>query len=408
MNIHWDNKQPPDSLISDIKDYIKVGDDGRVSYTIGVEFQIDALFGKVIHRYELDDNVLYKNFHSAVMEAFQSSKLKKPDEILSIFKRKCDKSLSVKKKYYLLTSISLRNSFIPKRRTINNCIISFYKNIPAKYKKSRSELIEKHSELKLSEQKNYVFVVVSVIAPDVSTAFKIGINSLDVVRSILQIGFKKSIRFLSPQVQHKYSTNSILSLGQVHTLHTESGSAAFLNIWYEPDFTNKEASRIQNFPLTESNLTSWLNKLKRNPFRQHLLISLTSYINALDRSDQEFRFMKLWSVIEKLVNTDDTKMIIKRVSFFYDDRAVAREVLNSLRQARNVNVHAGVKPINVEMKNFTLCGFIEDLFRFFINNPFKYDNLQKVIDFISLPTELQSIDQQIQNLKAVKKFIGKG
>ncbi|SQH75605.1 conserved protein of unknown function [Shewanella benthica] len=65
------------------------------------------------------------------------------------------------------------------------------------------------------------------------------------------------------------------------------------------------------------------------------------------------------------------------------------------------NICAGVKPLNVEMKNFNLCLYIEDLFRFFINNPFKYDNLQKVIDFISLPTDLQTIDQQIENLKMV-------
>ncbi|SQH75602.1 protein of unknown function [Shewanella benthica] len=70
--------------------------------------------------------------------------------------------------------------------------------------------------------------------------------------------------------------------------------------------------------------------------------SLTSYVNALDHSEQEFRFMKLWSVVEKLVKSDETKMIIKRVSFFYENRPVTKEVLSSLRQVRNINVHAGV------------------------------------------------------------------
>ena len=408
MNVTWDKNQHPQSLIFDIKSYFKIGNDGNVSYTIGVEFQIDALFSKVIHRYDLDDSVLYRNFDNAVKSVFKSNQLTKPDDILSTFKSKCDESLRVKNKYYLLTSISIRHSFILKRRFINGCVISFYRDIPNKYKKSRSELIQEHHELNLSEQNDYVFVTVSVTAPDVNTAFKNSIAALDTIRSVLQLGFEKNIQFLSPQDKNKYSSDSILSLGQVHTLHSKSGGKAWQNIWYEQDFNDKKPIKIRNGHLTESNLSSWLKKLNRNPFSEHLLVALTSYINALDHNDQEFRFMKLWSVVEKLVKSDDTKMIIKRVSFLYENRAVTKEVLNSLRQARNINVHAGVKPFNVEMKNFNLCLYIEDLFRFFINNPFKYDKLQKVIDFISLPTELQSIDQQIKNLKTVKKFIGNG
>jgi len=408
LNVKWEKNQLPQFLISDIKDCLKVGDDGGVSYTIGVEFQIDALFSKVMHRYDLEESVLYENFDSAVKSVFKSNQLTKPDDILSEFRNKCDENLRVKNKYYLLTSISLKSSLIPKRRTINGCAIRFYSEIPNKYKKSRSESIERHKELELSEQNDYVFVTVSVTAPDVNTAFKKSIAALDIIRSILQLNFKKSIQFLSLQDQHKYSSNSILSLGQVHTLHSPNGAMAWRNVWYEPDFNDKGPIKVRNFSLTESNLTGWIKSLNENPFSEHLLVSLASYIRALDHKDQEFRFMKLWSVIERLVKTDDTKMIIKRVSFFYENRAVTKDVLYSLRQARNINVHAGLKPFNVEMKNFKLCSFIEDLFRFFISNPFKYDNLQKVIDFISLSTELQSIDQQIKNLKKVKKFIGEG
>lgn len=404
----WDKKQCPQALISDIKTYFNIGDNGSVSIKIGIEFQIDALFSKVVHSYDLDCGVLFKNFYAAVTSVFKSNQLTNPDDILSKFKNKCDEDLRVKNKYYLLTSISLNNSFLLKRRTINGCVINFYRKIPKKYENSRYELIQKHQELNLSEQNDYVFVSVSILAPDVKTAFKNSIAALDTIRAILQLGFQKNIQFLSPSDEHKYSSNSVLSLGQVHSLHLESGREAWGNVWYEPDFKNKKAIKIRNFPLTETNLTTWIKNLNKSPFSDHLLTSLTSYVNALDHSEQEFRFMKLWSVVEKLVKSDETKMIIKRVSFFYENRPVTKEVLSSLRQARNINVHAGVKPLNVEMKNFNLCLYIEDLIRFFINNPFKYDNLQKVIDFISLPTELQTIDQQIENLKMVKKFIGEG
>jgi hypothetical protein len=408
LNVKWDKKQCHQSLISDIQTYFNIGDNGSVSIKNGIEFQIDALFSKVVHSYDLDYDVLYQNFDRAVTSVFKNNPLTKPDEILLKFKTKCDEDLRKKNKYFLLTSISLKNNFILKRRTINGCIVNFYKEIPKKYESARYELIQKHSKLHLTEQNNYVFVSVSVLAPDVKTAFKNSIAALDTIRAILQLGFQKNIQFLSPNKGHKYSSNTVISLGQVHTLHLDSGKKAWGNIWYEPDFKNKNAIKIRDFPLIEKNLTTWINNLNKNPFYDHLLTSLTSYINALDHNEQEFRFMKLWSVIEKLVKSDETRIIIKRVSFFYENRAVTKEVLNSLRQARNINVHAGVKPLNVEMKNFNLCLYIEDLFRFFISNPFKYDDLQKVIDFISLPTELQTIDQQIENLKMVKKFIGEG
>lgn len=418
MRVKWKNKglcpqcnnrgQSPHALISDIKTYFNSTDDGGVGYRMGVEFQIDALFSKVIHPYDLDHEVLFHKFKEAVTFAFKSNKLTKADTILSRFESSCDESRKTLEKYYLLTSMSLNTNCIPKRRSLNGCVISFYREIPVKYKNARTKLITKHKELDLSEQDNYVFVIISVNASDVKTAFKNSIGALDTIRALLQLNFKKSIQMFSPKDEHKYSSNSILSLGQVHTLHLENGAQAWGNIWYEPQFKNKKTIRITNFELAESSLTEFIKRINKSPFSEHLLGSLRSYINALDHIEQEFRFMKLWSVIEKIVKSDETKMIVKRVSFFYENRAVTKETLNSLRQARNINVHAGVKPFNVEMKNFNLCLYIDDMLKFFINNPFGYDELKKIIDFISLPTELQSIDQQLKNLKFVKEFIGKG
>lgn len=73
--------------------------------------------------------------------------------------------------------------------------------------------------------------------------------------------------------------------------------------------------------------------------------------------------------------------------------------------SRNVNVHTGIAPCNVEMKNYRMCMFIETWLRFFIGNPLKFKTMTDVIKFISSPTEHANIDQQIKNLRAVKKFI---
>ena len=115
--------------------------------------------------------------------------------------------------------------------------------------------------------------------------------------------------------------------------------------------------------------------------------------------------MKLWSALEKLVKSDNSTIIIKRISFFYEDRAMTKSILESLRKARNINVHSGISPLNVEMKNYHLCEYLERLLRFFIDNPFNNNQLSHMLDFISSATEIRTIDDQINKLIMVKKFI---
>lgn len=404
MNIKWDENKIK-ALISSIKDSLSISNSGSVSYKGDFEFKVDALFSYVEHKYELDIDILYENFKQAVISTYKNNRLKKHNDILKNFKKICDERLSIKKDYVLLTSISLDKEFKLKRRKINNCVINFYREIPKKYKYSRSQLIEENSSLDLSEQPNYLYVTVSTQAHDETTAFKKGIAALDIIRSLLQMSFQKRVQILEHAPKLKYFSDSAISLGQMHSLHKVSGAKACDTTWYEPDFHYKGPIRVKNHKSTESNITLWLDKIRNSQFSEHLSKSLVNYINALDHTDQEFRFMKLWSVVEVLIKTDDTKLLIKRISFFYADRAYATEVLTSLRNTRNVHVHAGVKPLNVELKNYNLCFYIENILKFLILNPFKCEKFDTILKFISSPTELNTIDQQIENLHMVKKFI---
>ena len=406
MQIKWDKDHCPVSLIKEIKSNLSLTTDGKVSYQIGIDFYFDALFGKVIHSYNLDYDVLYNEFTLSITDTFKANNLSKPNEILNNFKTRCDDILRNKDKYILVTSINLKNTYLPKRRKINDCTLSFSKDIPAKYMKARQKLLEEHAELSLSEQEEFLFVSISVQASNIKTAYMNAMGALDILRAVWQLGFRKNINFLAASKEHEYPTDSIISLGQMHSLHLDNGKEAWKRAWYEPRYQTTQPTTFKEFALAEANLDALLSKIRRSPFREHLNNSLISYINALDQNEQEFRFIKLWSALEKLVKTDDSKMLIKRVSFFYDKREETKEILESLRKARNINAHSGIKPFNVEMKNFQMCKYLDDLLRFFIHNPFKYKSIHKIIDFISLPTEHETIDEQISNLNMVKKFIG--
>ena len=177
---------------------------------------------------------------------------------------------------------------------------------------------------------------------------------------------------------------------------------------YEDDYRVNNTIEIGQFDVVESSLTSLTKKLRHHPFSDHLLNCLNSYTNALDQYDAEFRFMKLWTTLEYLVDCDSTEMLKKRLSFLYIESELIKQEINSLRLARNSNVHKGRRPDNIGIKNFRLCNFIEDYFDFFISNPFKYQSLSRVLEFISLTTDYNTIELQIKNLQAVKKLIKKG
>ncbi len=406
MKSQWKNNSLLHDVLKAIRDDININSEGSVSHKYGIEFSIDTLYGSISHKYIFDQDILFSDFKKSIFAAYKIDRLNDPALILKEFDKLCSHRLRSKRKYYLVTSISIRNTHRVKARKIDNCSVRFVKKMPEKYRSHRDGLIADHSGLDLKDQNDYLYVIVSVLAPDIDTAFKLSVGALDILRASWQISFSKSTNFLANKKRNQYPSNSVLSLGKVHTLHLETGVRACNKIWYEEDFRDHRAIAIRNHDEAEVHLDKMLKSLRNSPFKEHLFDVLKGYINATDVNDLGYRFLKLWTVIERLVKSDDTKVIIKRVSFFYEDRVLTKQHLEILRSARNIAAHAGLTPLNIEMKNYKLCQYVEQLIRFFVRNPFKYKNLDYLISFISLPTDLPTIDDQIKHLKTVKSFIG--
>lgn len=405
MKVAWDNGVPT-ALIKEIASNLKLARDGRVSYEIGTQFLFDALYDKVVHSYGLDYETVHWEFIRAVLENFKKDRLSNPEDILHSFRVKCEKLLSHKKRYVLVTSISLKNAYLPKRRTIKGCTVSFSKSVPRKYRVARRKLLLKHPELNLSEQQDFLFVAISLHSPNKRTAFMNAMGALDVIRAVWQLGFRRNINFLAMRKDHEYPTDSIISIGQAHTLHCEDAKEESGGLWYEPSYNNIQPTTVEDFRLMESNSETLLSRIRRSKFQDHLYTSLADYINALDQSDQDFRFMKLWSTTEKMVKAGNSRELIRRVSFFYKNRETTEAMMESLKKARNMNAHHGLKPFNVEMKNFKMCLYINHILLFLINKGGKFKSLNHIIDFISSKTDPRCVDEQIANLKMVRKFIG--
>lgn len=386
---------------------MRITTDNTVSFRPNFDILIDVLADKIEHSYDFDQNVFYDLFKKAVIAQFKKDQLNNDKNLLPSFKKLCDKHSISENKYILLTSINLSPRYKLSSRIINGQKVSFYSWVPRKYFKERLRLFEKYrEEYELTERGDYQYCTVSVTAPDPVTAFSKALESLDIIRSLMQVGFERNRNMLAFNKEGEYPTKSIIALGKFHSLHLHSGKAAIDSIWYENTHNEREPTTIRNFSITQRHLQRQISRLKKTEFKEHVSEALVAYIEALDKEDASVRFLKLWSVLEQLVNSDDTKTIIQRVSFFYANTEETKSVLESLRRARNIHVHKGSMPRNIEIKNFLLCEYIELLIKFFLQNPFRYTDLNSVIDLISTSTDVDKIDKQIKKLKDVRTFIG--
>ncbi|CAH1086661.1 hypothetical protein [Candidatus Nitrotoga sp. 1052] len=397
-------------LIEKIKAFLSLTNDGKVSHTIDVDFLVDALFGNISHSFILDHDVLFREFKNAVFSAYKTDQqLANRNAILRKFEENCNFHLKNKIHYTLITSIGLNSTSLPRRRYVNGYVLNFSKDIPRKYASSRQNLLEKYPNPNsgLSDEKDFTFLSVSLEAANYQTAYMKAMKAVDLVRSIWQLQVQKDMNIFAYNNSQKFPSDSVVTLGLAHTLHLSNGKSAWDGLWYEQKQSNDIAIQIKNFDTADLHIGKFLNLLnnKNIKYRDFLHKIFVSYINALDQSDHEFRFMKLWLTLELITDADDAKTIIKRVSFFYKDRAVEKAILQSLRSARNINVHAGERRPNVELKNFQMCQYIEHLLRFFLQNPFKYEKHHELLTFISSKTEVSAIDDEIRRLKLVKKFI---
>jgi hypothetical protein len=204
--------------------------------------------------------------------------------------------------------------------------------------------------------------------------------------------------------RERFNSNSRVKVGAFHTLHTQNNSPdKNYPFWYEVgyEYTGTCSTDISGL---ESSLTKKLQLYRTSPIQPHLRKCLITYIEALDSSNKEQRFTKLWSAFEMLLNADNTRELGKRISSFYKDKALAKEKVSSSREARNRITHAGISGHEFDLKCFELMQHFENCVRLYLGNPFKFKYLEDFNRFVSTPRKLEEIEKQIGMLKIAKRY----
>lgn len=404
MPIKWKNpkKFKPKFVLERISKTRSVNTDGSVSFA---DFQIHqdaaALSSMLEFPPAADDMDKAGMVFSAI---FESRPDLSPESFIDAINNRLKKQLSKKEEgFVLIASISFDSSVWQKRVSVLSSSIDFFgMQIPKKFE-SRKTLIEKNGKLLGIEEipANYCTVGVSVRAKSVEMAANRALRDLDVYRGILCLEANKSLEISFGGNSHR--PINLIRLGSFQTLHHASGKAASEAVWYEPQFRKEKIYRFKKPEIVKKNALYALRRIKTSPLGKVIADSLVRYVSALDESDPNTAFIRLWGAFEMLLTPGvaDYDALVERCCFIFQEADYHRQVLLHLREYRNANIHAGHQTDQARTNCFLLQSYYRHLFWFLIEKSLSYRSLSELHDFLSLP-------QDVNKLKAKSKLLKDG
>ncbi|EEZ89580.1 hypothetical protein VME_05090 [Vibrio harveyi 1DA3] len=390
---------------------IKSEEDNSFTWHLEADHLIDYILSYDTENDDLDIEKKISIYKKCYVKHRVEDKSKKNPELANLvwqsYIKECKISKRTGDRYKIITTISYDNTNKLKLRSrvIDGCHISFHKQLTEKANKNRNYIFnEFKSQKEAKDISSYTYAVISLVAPNENTAITKALNALSLYRAILNVCLKKQINILHLNTHQMYPCSSAVSTGKYHTLHKGTYKPTYnKSLWFEHGQADKGAMRTRSNNLDDL-ISKSLTKYRKSPIKEHLRKSLVTYIEALDSENSEYRFIKLWSALEVLLQSDNTKSLCKMISSFFEDVSLIREKINSSRASRNRAVHISVSNANLNGKTFDLINFFELIFNFHLNNPFKFQKLNEFNHFTNSPRDVKHIDRQIETLKIAKKY----
>ena len=147
--------------------------------------------------------------------------------------------------------------------------------------------------------------------------------------------------------------------------------------------------------------------IENGPLKEELKNALMLYNDALDCSNYEIAYIKLWSALELLTGTepgDSYDKTIKRAAFIYQDLETHKASLGLLRQFRNNLVHRGHMNAKLEIFVYDLKLYVEQMFRFIVYSHSKFGSFSDIGYFLDCVTDLKELDRQRNLLNLARDF----
>jgi hypothetical protein len=327
MSAKWKNNDKrqnfnPDCILDSFKQSAKLNKDkfGLDIFSLEINIPILASMLEVSHGIpEIQKEIFLR---SSLLNINSLDDLNKNNVLKLVREKERSYLQQIEKKFTLVTTISILNNIEIHKFKIEKTYITFNKSLPKKFLDPRNIILEKTSQWLIEKDRDdNLFVQVTTWARSDVEAAENCLKAIDYLRGIWNIKFNKSLRIIKNSGRKCLNT---FTLGALHTLHHRNGELASDYYWYQPDFDKNQTPfnlRQRNYldviGTSTLNFRKKINKLKYN---QLITNAIIQYSQALDYTDLNVSFIKLWSVLETLTNTlnDTYDVKIKRTIFLYE------------------------------------------------------------------------------------------
>ncbi len=315
--------------------------------------------------------------------------------------------------YILVSSLSVSDLPV-KRIDLRGCRISSLKTRGKKFPLPTTlDLSETASPFsKHISSSDYRLVKVATVGRSKYEATENALRSLNLLRGLWSLFATYGSWRIHGGSTPERKPIGVIHKGPIHTLHSTDGVLVDKDIyWYEPDFTEDQPifQPAKGWSEIEKNRRWSLKRLSNLDYRQDLEALLIRYVDALDQPNPSIAFLKMWSLLEKITNTvganyDET---ISRTlwTFASESRYLAKNMLQSLRLHRNQYVHTGNIGEESDQVTYMVKFFVDPHLIRLLSNPFKLKSIEEYGEFLSLPTNPDTIEQQQRKLRQALRWL---
>jgi hypothetical protein len=282
-------------------------------------------------------------------------------------------------------------------------------SFPDRPRKFSQDVVKKQvkSLLNIETPAHYRPVLVHVRARCEYAAIDKGIDTSDTLRGLanFSLNYRSSRRTLSGL---RKPVNQILP-GPVHTVHNKDGTLVRPGVfWYDPRHAYHQQPRPagRSYHAIGKSMLLLKRTIERSKVKDVAQEGLLRYTRALDNPDWEASFFHLWGALESVTFTNSPRSsyedTIRRASFLFARRALARQTLKHLRDRRNAYTHRAAEHGNPEILIMQLKWYVEALLRWLIANPHRFQSKQEFQEFLDAPDDVGDIDRKIQVLRCAR------
>ena len=380
--------------------------EGGVSFELFPERDLETV---LVTSIDWNDKIPSCSRHSIVSEAICQAGIKGKITNESLLKeiRRIEseylKNPSVR--YMLVSTLSMKWSDELRPVTVLGVRFSFHARIPRQVDFSAVQWGLDVSNTTSPHPAGYTVVCGKVLAKSPEEASSLVLTALDVLRGIWNYVLNRKTISIIHLSGGDWKPLNQIRLGPVHTVHLSNGKPATQMWWGEQGFSKgKVADLAEKWDAMTRQVTWHLGRSKRLPY--DAVGIWTRYVRAFDHADQEASFLRLWSLLELLTVTNSEGYVetIKRTLFVFEDQELHRLILNHLRDCRNALVHRDESQEQVEQHVFQLKRYVEALMRLHFAMAGKFNTLDEVREFLSLPADPKLLKSRKQLISHGIKF----